>query len=320
MPQLVAAEGRAVPHECLVERQTDARTACVRSTIMTSPDHDPSVDREPQDTDQPARSSTSGNRADQSSQKRDNIAPNPDPDLVKHSVFDEPDIFPGREAEVIDQDWSCGNCGYNLRGLPTGHRCPECGHHELYRPPPAGEPSYGQWYRERKANTTPTRSWVVLFVAAAAAWPWAVLGKLLTTVPTLTMTAIIAPAVEETMKIVVLALLIEVRPHLIRNSTQIYVAAVAGALGLAALKNIMYLSGSGQGIQLLLWRWIACTGLHVALSVIAVRGLAKTWVKADHEARSPQTSGAFGPLLLAILLHGIYNGYVAFLDAPDYAL
>jgi hypothetical protein len=31
------------------------------------------------------------------------------------------------EFEQSEGDWPCGMCGYNLRGLARGGRCPECG-------------------------------------------------------------------------------------------------------------------------------------------------------------------------------------------------
>ena len=47
--------------------------------------------------------------------------PNVD-DAHLHSVFDEPAIFPRNEKQLIDSDWPCSKCGYNLRGLTTGNR------------------------------------------------------------------------------------------------------------------------------------------------------------------------------------------------------
>jgi uncharacterized repeat protein (TIGR04138 family) len=35
--------------------------------------------------------------------------------------------------EIISFNLKCNRCGYNLRGLPVGHRCPECG-----KPAPPG--------------------------------------------------------------------------------------------------------------------------------------------------------------------------------------
>ena len=37
-------------------------------------------------------------------------------------------LTPGaRRSQPLEDDWLCPSCSYNLRGLPTAHRCPECG-------------------------------------------------------------------------------------------------------------------------------------------------------------------------------------------------
>ncbi len=37
-------------------------------------------------------------------------------------------LTPGaRRSQPLEDDWLCPSCSYNLRGLPTPYRCPECG-------------------------------------------------------------------------------------------------------------------------------------------------------------------------------------------------
>src|SRR5436190_16799897 len=47
-------------------------------------------------------------------------------DLESKRIFWPRHTQPGVFADV-DQDRPCGNCGYNLRGLPPRQACPECG-------------------------------------------------------------------------------------------------------------------------------------------------------------------------------------------------
>ena len=91
--------------------------------------------------------------------------------LDDQGVYDEPDILPGRPGEVVEQDWSCSVCGYNLRGLPVGHRCPECAHIELYRPPPAGAKSYAMRLEQAAARVTPGLSWTIAVAAVLPGGP-----------------------------------------------------------------------------------------------------------------------------------------------------
>jgi hypothetical protein len=36
------------------------------------------------------------------------------------------ETFPSPADDLIERDWSCANCGYNLRTQPRAGRCPEC--------------------------------------------------------------------------------------------------------------------------------------------------------------------------------------------------
>lgn len=236
------------------------------------------------------------------------------------SVYDEPDVFPNRPQEVIDQDWSCSRCGYNLRGLPAHHRCPECGHRELYRPPPAGSHSYRAWFESRAVGVTPAKAWAVALAAALVGGVVAVLTALLGTDPLavpgggpVLLVVVFGPAVEETMKIAAAAYVVEVRPYLLRRIEQLQVAAIGAALLFAVIENVMYLyiRVRNPSVEYMLWRWIVCTALHVVCTLVAARGLAEVWRRAVTEYRPPQFTLGLRWLVVAIIIHGCYNAGAA---------
>jgi hypothetical protein len=247
----------------------------------------------------------------------DREAASPQPDgLADQSVYDEPDILPGRTSEVIEQNWSCGQCGYNLRGLPTGHRCPECGHVELYRPPPVGADSYRARFERQAAATTVATGWWVAAGAALAGGVFAIFGAMLQSVPAgmavgmLVVTVVFGPAVEETMKLAFAALVVELRPWWFNRLEQIRLATVGSAAVFAAVENLIYLNVyiPQASTTLRVWRWTVCVGLHIGCTYIASQGLVAVWRRAVADRRRPRMSECTGALIAAIIVHGLYNG------------
>ena len=287
---------------------------------MPKPDHDPSLEHEPHLRGGPAAPDPSEEAADRILDPQQKSPDSCAEDSAKHSVFDEPNIFPGRKTEVIAQDWSCSKCGYHLRGLPTGRRCPECGHIELYQPPPPGKLSFGEWYRERKSKVSVGKSWMILGFAAMLSWPWAVIGVLFNRIPNAMYVIAMGPAVDEVLKLAATALIVEVRPYWIKRTEQIWVAALVSSIGFASVENALSfaLFVTAPSFDLILWRWLVCTGLHLTCTAIAVSGLTRAWQLADQESRAPQVSHALTPLVFAIIFHGLLNGLVAFLNLADY--
>ncbi len=91
---------------------------------MPDSDKNGSIDREPQFSGQGFKPDP-GEEAAARKLQSESQGKNDQEELAEHSVFDEPSILPNRAPVEIDRDWSCSQCDYNLRGLMTGHACPE---------------------------------------------------------------------------------------------------------------------------------------------------------------------------------------------------
>ena len=132
---------------------------------------------------------------------------------------------------------------------------------------------------------------------------------------------LMAPPVEEVMKVVTAAILIERMPYLIRKRSQLLLIGLGSGLGFAVIENVLYLTVyiTSPSLALILWRWIVCTALHVSCTYIATRGLIQVWERTVREGRPPRIGLAARALTTAMIIHGTYNaGAIAIKYLPGF--
>lgn len=218
-------------------------------------------------------------------------------DGVDHTVFDEPSMLAMGAATQTDP-----------ADLGGGTRL-----------------TYANWLSERMRTFPESHSWWRVLCIAAAAGPWAVAGAFFGGMGpdkgaefsfSMLGMVLVAPVIEEVMKISAATWAVERRPYWFKSPAQVIIACAAGGAAFATIENLLYLGVyiSEPSPEVVAWRWTVCTALHITCSIIAAMGLLRIWRKTTTTLTKPDLSLGISLLILAMIVHGLYNAFAVFLS------
>jgi RsiW-degrading membrane proteinase PrsW (M82 family) len=181
----------------------------------------------------------------------------------------------------------------------------------------------GLWIAQKRAACTMQGNMLVTLIAALVAGPFAVVGAFMTgqqTIFRILYVILFAPVIEEMLKQSGMIYLLEKKPYRIFSAGQFIIAAVISAAAFATFENLLYINVYTRPEMMedfsrfCYFRWTVCTALHVVCSVIASFGLVRVWKKQTTDGRAADLAFGFYWFVAAMILHGLYNLTVAFIN------
>lgn len=261
-------------------------------------------------------------------------------DVANEPCFQAPRAEGGRGQHGAREGPACWRCGYSRAGLDGDALCPECGSvairphdadpdQSVWEEPttsdvlagqaPEDALTYARWLDARLAERDVGRSWALTGLIALAAGPFAVMGAFWgagQTMFSVLALVVFGPMIEEVCKLAIPTYVVERKPHLFVGSGQIVLCGGCGGLAFAIIENLLYLHVyvPNPSAGLVLWRWTVCVALHVGCSMIGAIGLARAWRKGIESRRRPDVGRAARWVVLATVIHGVYNGLALVLE------
>ncbi len=174
--------------------------------------------------------------------------------------------------------------------------------------------TYARWLADRRATWSWSASWGLPLLIMVGAGLWAVVGSMFRELTTnlgsrILAVVIVAPVVEEIMKVSLPMMVVETRPYFFKSGLQIALAALAGGFAFGVLENLVYLNVYIENpSDTIRWiRWTFCLGGHIAWSSIAGIGVWRMWRHSMNTGARPDMTIAAPWLMTAMIFHGLYN-------------
>ncbi len=182
---------------------------------------------------------------------------------------------------------------------------------------------YGDYVALRTSETKWWMRYGGVILAAVVSGPFAILGVVLSAFMgsghswiAFASLCLFGPLVEEMLKLGGALYLTEQRPWLLPGAWCVPVIAVISALEFAVIENLLYLYVyfPNAGADLVVWRWTVCVAWHVGCSLIGSVGIMLVARRARQTGKPPRISIATPYFIVAVLIHGSYNGLMYFLE------